>query len=150
MPILTILPKYTHQNFHKFTNILHLYAFMLHLILCVKWGFSGGYFLGPKKHQFSHPRKPDRGEEYVCGVGVSPTDQDEDHLTGHTGCLSRLLMVAWELKNLPRRGFWPFWGGKFCWSNTVAGELGEAFFFLQNVDFFEDVTIFLNSDWMMV
>eukprot|EP00435_Cladocopium_sp_Y103_P071937 s266_g38.t2 len=45
------------------------------------------------------------GEEYVCGVGVSPTDQDEDHLTGHTGCLSRLLLVAWELKNLPRTTF---------------------------------------------
>lgn len=27
----------------------------------------------------------------------------QDHLTGHTGCLSRLLLVAWELKNLPRR-----------------------------------------------
>ncbi|CAK8993425.1 unnamed protein product [Durusdinium trenchii] len=42
------------------------------------------------------------GEEYVCGVGVSPTDQDEDHMTGHMGCLNRLLTVAWELKNLPR------------------------------------------------
>ena len=42
------------------------------------------------------------GEEYVCGVGVSPTDQDEDHLTGHVGCLNRLLQVAWELQNLPR------------------------------------------------
>ena len=42
------------------------------------------------------------GEEYVCGVGVSPTDQDEDHITGHTGCLNRLLLVAWELQNLPR------------------------------------------------
>ena len=31
----------------------------------------------------------------------------QDHLTGHTGCLSRLLLVAWELKNLPRRS--PSW-----------------------------------------
>ena len=109
-------------------------------------GFSGGFFLGPKKHQFSHPRKPDRGEEYVCGVGVSPTDQDEDHLTGHTGCLSRLLMVAWELKNLPRRGrFGRFWGLPICWSNTqLLGSWGKLFFFFffAECGFFEDVTFF--------
>ncbi|CAE7228078.1 gcy-9 [Symbiodinium sp. CCMP2592] len=40
------------------------------------------------------------GEEYVCGVGVSPTDQDEDHVNGHSSCLARLLGVAFELQTM--------------------------------------------------
>ncbi|CAJ1421258.1 unnamed protein product [Effrenium voratum] len=42
------------------------------------------------------------GEEYVCGVGVSPCDVDEDNLEGHQHCLGRLLAVALELQRIPR------------------------------------------------
>ena len=98
---------------------------MFHLILCV-FGVWGDFF--GRKHHFPSKTRPDRGEEYVCGVGVSPTDQDEDHLTGHTGCLSRLLMVAWELKNLPRRC-----GEENLLVKHRIGELGEAVLFLQTV-----------------
>lgn len=121
-PILTNILKYTHQSFHKFiqTSCMYMHLYVSFDSLCIT-GFGGDFF-GPN---IIFPNPFDRGEEYVCGVGVSPTDQDEDHLTGHTGCLSRLLMVAWELKNLPRR-FWP--GGKLCLSNTELGSWGSCFF----------------------
>jgi class 3 adenylate cyclase len=46
------------------------------------------------------------GEEYVCGVGISPEDRHKDDILGHKDILGRLLRAAYEihmLQYLPQR-----------------------------------------------
>lgn len=43
-------------------------------------------------------------EEYICAVGVTPKDVQEDDSDGHSGLLMRLISVAGEMLNLQSEG----------------------------------------------